>query len=125
MFNFFRRKCECNDYKARILRLEEQIFNLGGEIGVAKWLGLGVQLKFDSYLHNSNVSQAGGFEGGLIVNAHIVRHLHFDLLAGLDLGGSGITLTSNDGTNTQIYGNGSWCTKNIFKCNRKKPQNSC
>jgi len=83
-------------------------FNLGGEIGVAKWLGLGVQLKFDSYLHNSNVSQAGGFEGGLIVNAHIVRHLHFDLLAGLDLGGSGITLTSNDGTNTQIYGNGSW-----------------
>ena len=83
-------------------------FNLGGEFGVTKWLGLGVQLKFDSYLHNSNVSQAGGFEGGLIVNAHIVRHLHFDLLAGLNLGASSLTVTSNDGSNTQIYGNGSW-----------------
>lgn len=40
MFNFFRRKCECNDYKARILRLEEQIFNLGGEIS---WLRDAIQ----------------------------------------------------------------------------------
>jgi hypothetical protein len=83
-------------------------FTLGGEFGVTKWLGLGLQLKFDSYLHNSNVSQAVGFEGGLIVNAHIIRHMHFDLLAGLNLGASSLTLTSNDGTNTQIYGSGSW-----------------
>lgn len=82
--------------------------NLGGEFGVTKWLGLGVQLKLDSYLHGSDVIQANGFEGGIILNAHIIRHLHFDLLAGLDFGGSSLTLTFNDGYNDQIYGSGSW-----------------
>lgn len=83
-------------------------FMLGGEFGVTNWLGLGLQLKFDSYLHNSNLSQAAGFEGGLIVNAHIIRHMHFDLFAGLNLGGSHLTLTASDGSGNQIYGSGSW-----------------
>lgn len=82
--------------------------NLGGEYGVNNWLGLGLQFKLDSYLHSSNVSQANGFEGGIIVNAHIVRHKHFDFLAGLDIGASTLTLTLNDGFNDQVYGSGSW-----------------
>jgi hypothetical protein len=82
--------------------------NLGAEFGVTNWLGLGVQFKLDSYLHSSNVTQANGFEGGLIINAHIVRHLHFDFLAGLNLGASSLTITWNDGYNDQIYGSGSW-----------------
>ena len=83
-------------------------FNLGGEFGVAKWLGLGLQFKLDNYYHDNNVSSAIGFESGLIVNAHIIRHLHFDLLGGFNLGYSTLTLTWNDGYNDQLYGKGSW-----------------
>lgn len=83
-------------------------FSLGGEFGVAKWLGLGLQFKLDNYYHGGNVASAVGFESGLIVNAHIIRHLHFDLLAGLNLGFSTFTLTWNDGYNDQLYGSGNW-----------------
>lgn len=86
--------------------------NVGGEFGVTNWLGLGLQFKLDSYLHKdtgtTGIEQANGFEYGIVVNFHIVRHLHFDLLGGLNLGGSSLTLTSNDGFNDQVYGKGSW-----------------
>jgi len=86
--------------------------NVGGEYGVTNWLGLGLQFKFDNYLHkdsgNTGIQSAYGFEYGAIINFHIVRHLHFDLLGGLDLGLSSLTLTSNDGYNDQIYGKGGW-----------------
>jgi hypothetical protein len=82
-------------------------FNLAGEIGVAKWLGLGLQFKLDNYFHGDNIQSALGFESGIIVNAHILRHLHFDLLAGLNLGHSSLTITSIY-DNIQIYGSGSW-----------------
>lgn len=85
--------------------------NLGGEFGVLNWLGLGLQGKFDNYIHgkdSGSVASAYGYEIGAIVNFHIVRHLHFDLLAGLDLGYSNLTVTSNDGYDDQVYGSGSW-----------------
>jgi hypothetical protein len=85
--------------------------NLGGEFGVTNWLGLGLQGKVDDYIRGKDsggVASAYGFEIGAIVNFHIVRHLHFDLLAGLDLGYSNLTITSNDGYNDQVYGSGSW-----------------
>ncbi|HTA26482.1 MAG TPA: hypothetical protein VK809_01745 [Bacteroidia bacterium] len=82
--------------------------NLGAEFGVTNWLGLGLQGKFDSYLHKSNFQSANGGEYGILINFHIIRHLHFDLLGGFDVGGSQLTLTSNDGTNDQVYGSGSW-----------------
>ncbi len=82
-------------------------FSLGGEFGVSKWLGLGLQLKFDNYYHDYTLQSAFGFESGIIVNAHIIRHLHFDLLAGLNIGLSTLTITSIY-NNYQIYGTGSW-----------------
>ncbi len=86
---------------------------LGAEFGVANWLGVGLAGQFDEYIHgkndsNSGVSTALAFEIGAIINFHIVRHAHFDLLGGFDIGYSNLTVTSNDGTNTQIYGSGTW-----------------
>jgi hypothetical protein len=82
--------------------------NLSGEYAVTKWLGLGLQLKYDSYLHRANILQANGFEGGVIVNGHFIRHTHFDMFGGMDLGISTLTITANDGYNDQVYGSGSW-----------------
>lgn len=82
-------------------------FSLGGEFGVAKWLGLGLQFKYDNYFHDANIQSALGFESGLLINFHIFRHLHFDLLAGFNLGRSSLTITSIY-FNYQVYGNGTW-----------------
>lgn len=85
--------------------------NLGGEFGITNWLGLGLQGKFDDYIHGKDsggVASAYGIEIGAIINFHIVRHTHFDFLAGFDLGYSNLTITSNDGYNDQVYGSGSW-----------------
>jgi hypothetical protein len=85
--------------------------NLAGEFGVTKWLGLGLQCKLDNYIHGKDsggVASANGFEIGAIVNFHLIRHLHFDFLTGLDLGYSNLTITSNDGYNDQVYGSGTW-----------------
>ena len=82
-------------------------FNIAGEYAVTKWLGLGLQLKFDNYFHDNNLQSAFGFEGGLLINGHIIRHKHFDLFGGLNLGRSSLTLTGLY-NNNQIYGSGSW-----------------
>ncbi len=82
-------------------------FNIGAEYGVTKWLGLGLQFKFDNYYHDYNIQSALGFELGIIANAHIIRHRHFDLLAGINVGGSNLTITGNY-NNDQIYGSGTW-----------------
>ncbi|HTB30760.1 MAG TPA: hypothetical protein VK808_01970 [Bacteroidia bacterium] len=82
-------------------------FSIGAEYGVAKWLGLGLQFKFDNYYHDWTLQSALGVESGLIVNAHMIRHRHFDLLAGLNIGVSNLTITSIY-NNYQIYGSGSW-----------------
>jgi len=86
---------------------------LGAEFGVTNWLGLGLAGQFDEYIHgkndtNSGVSSALAFEIGAIINFHIIRHTHFDLLAGFNIGYSNLTITSNNGTNDQIYGSGTW-----------------
>jgi|GEM_PF-972318 hypothetical protein len=88
-------------------------WNLAGEFGVLNWLGLGVQLKLDNYV-TSRDSTTGikptaiGFEGGIIANLHIIRHPHFNLLGGIDLGYSHLTYNTNDGFSDQVYGDGSW-----------------
>jgi hypothetical protein len=82
-------------------------FSIGGEYGVVKWLGLGLQFKFDNYFHDNTLQSALGFESGLIINFHIIRHTHFDLLAGFNLGHSSLTITSIY-NNYQIYGSGTW-----------------
>ncbi len=86
---------------------------IGAEYGVTNWLGLGLAGQFDEYIHgkndtNSGVSTAVAFEFGAIINFHIIRHTHFDLLAGFNAGYSNLTITSSNGTNDQIYGSGSW-----------------
>ncbi|MGP8214126.1 MAG: hypothetical protein ACLQQ4_01045 [Bacteroidia bacterium] len=88
-------------------------FNLGAEYGVLKWLGLGLQFKLDNYIHNdSSVSSAIGFEVGVIVNFHIVRTQHFNLVAGCDFGISNLTINLPE-NNYQIYGSGTWADFHI------------
>ena len=79
-----------------------------GEFGVTNWLGLGLNFKFDSYLHKSDITQANGFETGIAVNAHFLRKFHLDMFGGMDIGYSSLTVTANDGYNDQIYGSGLW-----------------
>jgi hypothetical protein len=88
-------------------------WNLSGEFGVFKWLGLGIQLKLDNYVTSTDSTTgqratAIGFEGGIIGNIHIIRHPHFNLLAGVNVGYSHLTYNYNDGFNDQVYGDGSW-----------------
>jgi len=85
-------------------------WNLGAEYGVLKWLGVGLQMKFDHYLDSNKVNapSATGFEIGIVGNAHIIRHEHFDLLGGMDIGYSHLTWNANDGFNDQVYGDGTW-----------------
>ncbi len=88
-------------------------WNLSGEFGVLKWLGIGVQLKLDNYITKTDSTtgvraSAIGFEGGIIGNIHIIRHPHFNLLAGVNVGYSHLTYNTNDGFNDQVYGDGSW-----------------
>ena len=88
-------------------------WNLSGEYGVLNWLGLGLQFKFDTYYTGKDTNTgytatANGVEIGLIANAHIIRHQHFDLLGGMNIGYSHLTYNANDGYNDQIYGDGSW-----------------
>jgi hypothetical protein len=81
---------------------------VGGEFGVTNWLGLGLNFKLDSYLHNSNVTQANGFESGICANAHFLRCCHLDMFGGINAGYSNLTLSFNDVENYQIYGSGTW-----------------
>lgn len=87
-------------------------WNVGIEYGLLNWLGIGLQAKFDSYVHDTgSVSSALGFEIGAIANAHIIRAKHFDLLAGIDIGYSSLTINYKDNglvSNFQVYGSGSW-----------------
>lgn len=85
--------------------------NLCVEYGLFKWLGVGLQFKLDNYFHDSTTTSDVGFEIGATVNAHIIRAQHFDLVAGVDLGFSNLTLNYADNgvvSNFQVYGSGSW-----------------
>jgi opacity protein-like surface antigen len=88
-------------------------FNLGIEYGLFKWLGIGLQFKLDNYIHNdTSVTSAIGFEVGAIVNLHLVRTKHFNLLIGGDFGFSNLTINLPT-NNYQIYGNGTWADVHI------------
>lgn len=87
------------------------------EYGVGKWLGLGLSIKFDSYIikkdsANNYQPTANGTEFGALVNFHFVRSKHVDMFAGLDLGGSHFVYTL-DKFNDQVYGTGSWADIHI------------
>jgi hypothetical protein len=82
-------------------------FNLGVEYGLFKWLGVGLQGKLDNYYHDDNISDAIGFEIGVLINAHIIRVNHFDLLVGVNLGFSNLTIDYPI-NNYQVYGSGGW-----------------
>ena len=88
-------------------------FNLGAEYGLLKWLGAGLQFKLDNYFTSVDSTtghkpSARGIEVGVLINGHIVRANHFDLLAGFNFGFSHFTYNYNDGFSDQVYGNGSW-----------------
>lgn len=86
-------------------------YNFEGEFGLFKWLGVGLHFKLDNYITSKDSSgykpTAIGFETGVLVNLHLIRATHFNLLVGGNFGFS--TLTYNvDAFNDQVYGDGSW-----------------
>jgi len=87
-------------------------WNIEGEYGLFKWLGVGIHLKLDNYFTSKDTNTgykptAIGFEGGVLINAHLIRSQHFGLLIGCNLGFSTLNYTA-DAFNDQIYGDGSW-----------------
>jgi len=82
-------------------------WNLGAEYGLFNWLGVGIQLKLDNYFHDTTTSNDIGFEAGLIVNLHVIRAQHFNLVAGFDFGLSNLTINYVT-DNNQVYGTGPW-----------------
>lgn len=87
-------------------------WNIEAEYGLLNWLGVGIHLKLDNYITSYDSANhykptAIGFEGGVLINIHIIRTQHFDLLAGCNLGFSTFTYTF-DVFNDQVYGSGSW-----------------
>ena len=92
-------------------------WNFEAEYGLLKWLGVGIHLKLDNYFTSKDTSTgytptAIGFEGGVLINAHLIRANHFDLVIGCNLGFSTLTYTA-DAFNDQIYGDGSWTDLHI------------
>ena len=88
-------------------------FNIAGEFGLLKWLGLGVIARVDKYYMNNNevtntTPGAGAIDLGGTANIHFLRFKHFDLLGGYDLGISQFTYHVNNGVNTMATGNGTW-----------------
>ena len=82
-------------------------WNLGAEYGLFNWLGVGLQLKLDNYFHDTNTTNDIGFEAGVVLNIHIIRAQHFNLVAGFDIGLSTLTINYTQ-DNIQVYGSGSW-----------------
>jgi|ERR1700722_19538980 len=82
-------------------------FNIGVEYGLFRWLGVGIQGKLDNYFHDNNISDAIGFELGALINIHLIRANHFDLLVGFNLGFSNLTIDYPI-NNYQVYGSGGW-----------------
>lgn len=86
---------------------------LGLEYGLAKWFGLGLGAKFDTYVTSKDSvtgtkSSASGFEVGAVTNFHVVKKEHFNLVLGANLGYSTFRLKTNDAFGTEVYGSGSW-----------------
>jgi hypothetical protein len=88
-------------------------FGLGVEYGVLNWLGLGLCGKFDNYVTSKDAvtgtqPTAGGGQLGAIINFHVLRKEHFNLVLGINGGYSHLTYKTNDYWGTEVYGDGSW-----------------
>jgi len=92
--------------------------SIGAEYGLHKLFGLGLRVKYDSYVTEKDSASgftptARGMEVGLLANFHLLRKEHFNLSLGIDMGYSGFLYDLNDGRNTQIYGKGLWTNFHI------------
>ncbi len=76
-------------------------FALGFEYGVLNWLGVGLKGQTCTYLTSQDTVTKTRPTGKandimLVLNAHLLRKKHFDLLTGFDLGYSGFKYSNND-----------------------------
>jgi hypothetical protein len=88
-------------------------FGLGVEYGVTNWLGLGLCGKIDNYVTSKDAvtgtqPTAGGGQFGAIINFHVLRKQHFNLVLGINAGYSHLTYKTNDYFGTEVYGDGVW-----------------
>jgi hypothetical protein len=88
-------------------------FSMGGEVGLLNWLGVGLIARVDDYTPENNQlihssPSVGAFDFGGIINIHVLRMNHTDILGGVDWGVSQLTYNVNNGTNTTSYGSGNW-----------------
>jgi opacity protein-like surface antigen len=88
-------------------------FNITAEVGLLRWLGVGVIGRFDNYFPQSNgvtesSPSAGAVDLGLTANLHLLTFDRFDLLGGFDYGYSHLTYNTNNESGTSSSSNGSW-----------------
>lgn len=86
-------------------------FSFGAEYGVLNRLGIGIRGKFNRYFADKDDSTHRdpyhtSVDYMATVNFHAVKGKVFNLLAGINIGGSNLKLIFNDINNTEVYGNG-------------------
>lgn len=86
-------------------------FSFGLEYGIIDRLGVGVRAKFNRYFAEADDStRRDPYHTSLdymaTVNFHAVKGKVFNLLAGVNIGGSSLKLIFNDISDTRVYGNG-------------------
>ncbi|HWY11891.1 MAG TPA: hypothetical protein VN026_11230 [Bacteroidia bacterium] len=86
-------------------------FALGFEYGVLNWLGIGLKGQLCTYLTSKDAAtgqtpKAQAKDLMLVINTHLLRKKHINLLAGFDFGYSGFKFSSNDTKNSIAKGGG-------------------
>ncbi|MFI5150068.1 MAG: outer membrane beta-barrel protein [Bacteroidia bacterium] len=84
------------------------IYTLGYEITPFKWLGVGLQLRYDKYMDSASQKQTTySFNVPVYFNIHFVHTTHVDLYAGMAFGFSTFNVNGNDASVTKLSGVGS------------------
>ncbi|HXC04665.1 MAG TPA: outer membrane beta-barrel protein [Bacteroidia bacterium] len=88
--------------------LKSAIYALSYEITPFKWLGVGLQLRYDQYIDSATLKQnAYSLNVPIFFNIHIIHTTHINLYAGMAYGFTSLSYNSNDISQTKYSGIGS------------------
>jgi hypothetical protein len=88
-------------------------FSIGAEYGVINRLGVGLRFKSNNYFVSKDKTSGitpyvSSYDYMLTVNFHPIVNNVFNLVTGINFGGSHLNYVSNDINNNRIYGNGTY-----------------
>ncbi len=88
-------------------------FAFGAEYGLGKKVGAGLRFKSNTYYVSKDETtgitpKVTSFDYMAFLNYHLVNKKHFDLLAGMSIGGTHLNYITNDSQGNTLTGNGLW-----------------